>query len=492
LSSFLQTTVLLPVHSRLLCEIISMNKSRPSACPHQDKSITSVLDLYLKLAPVALFARLLKQLQLRRHLGAFTAPVVIWLMIFQYLHPKGSLSVAVQQVVHGLPSTLIPRRCKRMRRRTLSCHTGGYNHARQKLPFEVVRKVSQEIFQQLTVAKKPASDPQMFILDGSTLLMPNTPSLLQAYPPGQNQHGQSHWPIMRILVGHDLDNGIAACPRWGPVNGPRAVSEQSLTEELLDELPAGSGVLGDRNFGVLSVAWATQQRKHPVLLRLTRVRAQSAFGRGFCSGTDMAVEWKPSKADRASHPELPVDCCAQGRLIVRNVYPSDGSAAFKLYLFTTLGLPADEIVRLYGLRWNVETDLRTIKKTIRLEMIRCKTPDMVAKELILAVMAYNLVRAVIEQSAQQTGMDPRQYSFSQVQDVVHTWLPHIASITSERKRKAEYKRMLKCVAQCKLYKRKRPSYPRIVWQRRRKFPSRKEPVSKHLSQTNLLNGSERP
>jgi len=446
----------------------------------------SVLDLYLKLVPVSFFVRLLQHLRLRRHCGTFTVPVVVWLMMFQNLHDRGTLSAAVRQVIRGLPPGLVSRRSKRMRRHKISCHTGGYNYARQNLPLEVVRKVSEEIFQQLKHAKPAAaSDLQMFILDGSTLLMPHTPSLVAAYPPGRNQHGQSHWPIMRILVGHDLDNGIAVCPHWGPANGPKAVSEQALTEKMLDQLPAGSGVLGDRNFGVFSVARAAQQRKHPVLLRLTAVRAQSVFGRVLCSGTDRAVEWKPSKSDRTSHPGLPVDCCVQGRLIVRKVYPSNGGAAFKLYLFTTLDLPSDEIVRLYGLRWNVETDLRTIKKTIRLEMLRCKTPDMIAKELILAVSAYNLVRAVIQESARRTGLDPRQYSFTQVQDLINTWLPHLAIITSERKRKAEFERMMKYVPQCRLYKRKkRPSYPRTIWMRRRKFPTRKGTVNP-TSETNV-------
>jgi hypothetical protein len=157
----------------------------------------------------------------------------------------------------------------------------------------------------------------------------------------------------------------------------------------------------------------------------------------------------------------------------------------QLYLFTTLDLPSDEIVRLYGLRWNVETDLRTIKKTIRLEMLRCKTPDMIAKELILAVSAYNLVRAVIQESARRTGLDPRQYSFTQVQDLINTWLPNLATITSERKRKAEFERMMKYVPQCRLYKRKkRPSYPRTIWMRRRKFPTRKGTVNP-TSETNV-------
>jgi putative transposase len=452
----------------------------------QDAIIPSILDLYLKLVPVVFFVGLVKRLHLRRHRGIFTAPVVVWLMMFQSLHDKGTLSVGVQHVIRGLPSALLSRRSKRVRRRKISCHTGGYNQARQKLPLEAVRKVNQEIFQQLMEAKPKRPDPQMFILDGSTLLMPHTPSLLAVYPPSHNQYGQSHWPIMRVLVAHDVDNGIAVCPQWGPVNGAKAVSEQGLTEQLLDQLPPGAGVMGDRNFGVFSVAWSAQQRMRPVLLRLTTVRAQSAFGRGLCSGTDRTVEWNPSKSDHRKHPGLPVDGCVRGRLIVRNVYSSDGKR-FKLYLFTTLDLPADEVVQLYGLRWNVETDLRTIKKTIRLEMLRCKKPDMVAKELILAVSAYNLVRAVIQESARRTGLDPRQYSFTQVQDLINTWLPNLASITSEGKRKAEFERMMKYVAQCRLYKRKkRPPYPRTIWMRRRKFPTRKGT----LNPANTTNASQ--
>jgi hypothetical protein len=87
----------------------------------------------------------------------------------------------------------------------------------------------------------------------------------------------------------------------------------------------------------------------------------------------------------------------------------------------------------------------------------------------------------------QTGLDPRQYSFTRVQDLINTWLPHLASITSERKRKAEFERMMKYVPQCRLYKRKnRSAYPRTIWLRRRKFPTRKE----KLNQTTSANAVE--
>jgi hypothetical protein len=169
------------------------------------------------------------------------------------------------------------------------------------------------------------------------------------------------------------------------------------------------------------------------------------------------------------------------------VYPSDGSAPIKLYLFTTLDLPPKEIVQIYALRWNVETDLRTIKKTIRLEMLNCQTPEMVSKELILAVTAYNSVRAVINESAHRTGMNPRQYSFSRVQDLINAWLPRIACISSEAERQAEYERMIRYAGQCKLYKRKKlTSYPRAVWHRRRTFPPHKTVPSVQPNQKESL------
>jgi hypothetical protein len=107
-------------------------------------------------------------------------------------------------------------------------------------------------------------------------------------------------------------------------------------------------------------------------------------------------------------------------------------------------------------------------------MLDCQTPEMIAKEIPLAITAYNLVRAVINESARRTGMDPRQYSFSRVLDLINSWLPHLACMTSETEREAEYELMIKYAGQCKLYKRKKAvSYPRAVWHRRRTFPPHK-------------------
>jgi hypothetical protein len=435
--------------------------------------ITSVLTLYLRLVPLTFFTH--SNPKQRRHRCIFSLPVVIWLMIFQRLQDRRTLVVAVQHVIRGLPPELNPRPCKRQRERSVSSNTGSYNKARQKLPLEIVQTVSDQIFDQLMSSE---AGGHLFLLDGTTLTMPCTPSLLEAYPPSRNQNGESHWPILRLLVAHEVHSGIALRPEWGP----KSVSEQRLAETLLKRLPARAGIMGDQNFGVFSIAWAARQLDHPVLLRVTPVRAKRAFGSASNSGTDLKVVWKPSQSERESHPVLPCDASVKGRLIIRKVYPSDDSGPLKLYLFTTLDLLAKEVVQLYAERWNIETDLRAIKRTISLEMLDCKTPDMIAKELTLAITAYNLARAVINESARRTGMDPRQYSFSRVLDLINAWLPHLACITSDAAREEEYERMIRYAGQCKLYKRKKSaSYPREVWYRRRTFPPRKTESSQHDS-----------
>jgi hypothetical protein len=161
--------------------------------------------------------------------------------------------------------------------------------------------------------------------------------------------------------------------------GPKAVSEQAFTEQLLDRLPPHSVLMGDINFGVFSVAFAATGRGHDVLLRLQPNRA-GVVGRGLSlqSGLDQQVCWCPSAYERKQHPDLPADACLRGRLIVQRVTASDGSPV-TLYLFTTLPLTVEQLVQLYGQRWNVETDLRSLKRTVDLQVVRCKSADMIAK-----------------------------------------------------------------------------------------------------------------
>lgn len=445
---------------------------------------SDVLSLYQRLLPASLLQQWQDCAGIRQNNRIYTFLVVMWLLIVQRLYGGAPLEFAVLNLLGGLPANFWPRPCKRLQTwqqdpHSLSSHSGAYKQARQELPLTLVEQTCDRIFDQLTASLEgalPTLKIRAFLLDGTSVRLARTAALRELYPPGFNQYREGHWPLLRLLVAHDLQTGLAMRPVWGAMHGPDAVSEQQLLETAIDRLPSGAALLGDANFGVFSVAYAAMQWDHPVLLRLTIARALRLAGMPLRDRMDQSVLWRPSREDRRSHPQLPADACVRGRLIVRQVQPSNNAIPFLLALFTTLQADQDEILPLYGNRWHIETDLRTLKSTLQLDQLTCTTPDMVAKEMNMAIAAYNLVRAVTCLAAQRSGIPPRSYSFTRVRRVVETFTPLLANAKHEDQARMYFDRMMYYVGQAKLPNRSRPrlSYPREVWPRGDSFPHRKE------------------
>lgn len=416
----------------------------------------------------------------RRNASLYTPRVVLWLLVAQRLAGGAPLETAVLELLRGLPASFWPRPCKRVRQwlqqdRAPSSHTGAYNQARQALPLSVVEQSCDHIFEQLVARMDEGGEEgaRTFVLDGSTIRMAHTPVLREHYPPGSNQYGEGHWPLLRVLVAHDLRTGLAVRPEWGPVHGGEAVSEQGLLEKMLSRLPKGSTVMGDANFGVFSVAYAATQGGHATLLRLTKERARRLAGGSLADGLHRRICWRPSADDRRSHPELPSEACVEGRLMVCQVQPNNGAEPFLLAVFTTLESPEQEVLEQYGERWSIETDLRTLKSTLHLDQLTCTSPNMVAKEIDMGIAAYNLVRAIIGLAAEQSGIDPRRYSFTKVRRIFQTFGPVLANAATPQEAQRIFNQMMCYVQQAKRPRRQRSSYPRAVWRRSGDFPKRK-------------------
>jgi len=426
---------------------------------------SNLLDLYQRTVCGGVLQYLQKQSGMKTKRGVYGAPVVLWLMMLQRLQGRGTLASAVQWLAQGGADALLAD-CQRVRSKRISCRTGGYCQARQRLPKLLCRQVSQEILERLRQvlnATAPSGQANVFVLDGSSLELEHARELVQCYPPASNQHGQSHWPVLRIVVLHDLGTGLAQQPCWGPMFGPQAVSEQQLAEEALRSLPSGSVVVGDRNFGVFSTAFAAQQRGIPVVLRLTDIRARKLAGPLAQPGAHRVV-WKASRWDGGQRRRYPGEAFVEGRLIAARV--GRGKSQQWLYLFTTLELPADEIVELYGRRWTIETDLRSLKRTVRLHHIHAKSEEMMEKEILMAVSAYNLVRAVMCLAARRSRLDPRQLSFAYVFNVVETAWPKLIAAPTKTQHDLAFLRVLDLAAQCTLpRRRKHRSFPRLQWRR---------------------------
>jgi hypothetical protein len=426
--------------------------------------------------------------------GPLSAWLVIWLMIFQRLHPVGTLSVAVRDLVCGSAREWIERPAGGAIQE-LSVNTSAYSQARKRLPLEVAEKVSKAMFESLLGKPKtlPGVEQSVFLLDGTTLLLAHSEDLERAYPAPRNQHGASHWSMVRVLVAHEVISGLAAPLCWGPMNGPQAVSEQGMAKEMLRRLPPGSVALGDRNFGVFSVAYHARQEQHPCLLRLTEVRARKLNGGALPNaGTDRHLVWNCSRWDRGSNPELPQNASVEGRLVVVKVWDEAGKKQ-KLYFFTTMDLPAELLAELYGFRWNIETDLRSLKREVRLHMLTAKSQDMVDKELVLGVAAYNLTRAAINEASEILQVSPRQFSFSVARDTINVFLPRLAAAQNEEEYRQISEQMLRVMRQSMPPQRRkrRPSTPREIWPRPCAFPKRKvSPKRKAAKKSNANRGAK--
>lgn len=408
--------------------------------------------------------------------GPLSPWVVTWLMIYQRLDAQGTLSAAVRHLLTGPVRAFVhwPERASAL---PLSANTSAYSQARGKLPLEVAQQVSELLFKSLQEQPRmlPGLERPVFLLDGSTILITHSPEAAKAYPPARNQHGASHWPVMRVLVAHDVVSGLAAPPCWGPLDGPKAVSEQGLAKDILRRLPVGCGVSGDSNFGVFSMAYHATEQSHPCLFRLTEARARKLNGGCIAppAKTDQKILWSPSRDDLRSNPEIPAAASVAGRLLAFKVRDARGKWQ-KLYFFTTFTLPPEEILRVYGYRWNIETDLRSLKREVRLHMLNVHSADMADKELVLGVAAYNLTRAAMNEAASALNLDPRQFSFSLAQDTLNAFLPLFSQARSDEEREQIMQEMLRVFSYSTLpRRRKRRSTRRAIWPRPCPYPKRK-------------------
>lgn len=423
-----------------------------------------------------LFSELMSEQQWQEFEGSarrsqiYTLPVVIAMMLVQRLNQGGTQQEAVHQVIAGQLNHLLGD-CERVRSGRISSNTGGYARACGRIGVGVVEKACDQLLAELSqrVEAEPELEVPLLLLDGSSLRLEHVKGLLEDFPPGRNQHKEGHWGIVRWVTCHDLQTGIALRPAWGPMYGAEAVSEQQLAEAVLERMPAGSVIVGDANFGVFSVAYAVT-RHHQVLFRLSKPRAQ-ALGAGELLPTgERKIVWRPSHHDRKQHPGLPPEAEIEGRLIAVT------RPGFRetLYLFTTLQAPWEKVVNWYGQRWNIEVDLRTLKGTMRLHQLRGKSTEAVEKELLIAVVAYGLVRAFMALAARAQGLSPRRLSFTRAYGLLNAMIGKLCVVDVQQRQQA-YDRILVYMGQSKLPKRSQPrTYPREVWYIGKGYPRRKD------------------
>lgn len=401
----------------------------------------------------------------------YSLRVVIWMMLLQRLDERGTQQRAVHGIAEGHLERLLPD-SKRVREGRISQNTGAYARACGRLSMETTEQVCDEVLAELSqrIAPEPELDRPVMLLDGSSLSVEHSPTLLDAFPAGRNPRGLGHWGTVKWVALHDVRTGIALRPEWGPMYGPEAVSEQALAKRAVERTAARSVIVGDGNFGIFSFAYAVVGSKREALFRLTKARAQALGAKRLPANGECRVCWKPSRFERKKYPELSADAQIEGRLIV----VTQKGFRDSWYLFTTLSeeTEAEKIVAWYRKRWNLELDLRTLKGTLHLRHLQGKSKTAVEKELLIAVVAYGFVRALMGEAAQRAGLHPRELSFTRAHGLLNAMTGKLCSPHVDERQKA-YDRLLDYIGQAKLPKRsKARSYPRAVWGSGKYYPGR--------------------
>jgi hypothetical protein len=350
----------------------------------------------------------------------FAPATTVWGFLSQVLSDDHSCRDAVARVlahraVGGLPAC--------------SPNTAGYCKARGRLPTEVLRTLARGAAQQLQAAA--AADwkwrgRSVFVADGSHVSMPDTPANQAAYPQVYNQQPGLGFPLARIAVLLSLATGachdLVAAPYAGKGTG-----ETTLLRQMYGSLRPGDVVLADAVFDNFFLASELRARGVDLVARRKYDRAGSRVVR---RGPGWVVRvWrrpnKPRGMTAAQYRTYPKT------LRIRQVDVDARAAnnrAERFQVVTTILDPAAagrEIGALYERRWDGELDLRSIKVTMKMDILRCRTPGMVEKELWAHLLAYNLLRAVMARAAARAGIPPREVSFKGAKQVVTAFAPRL-------------------------------------------------------------------
>lgn len=432
------------------------------------KKLKDPLSFYEKVISEDFIGNLLEAEGVSVRAGIYSASVVIWLMISQRLKPNKSLAKVIEDFRREGAGSLLSRTdgSIRARNKRISSSTGGYSHARERLSLNVVEQVADKLLDSIQQQRMLSNNQDIYVIDGTTLRIAHTPLNLLEYPQYRNQHGKAHFPLVRMCLATNVQTGVALRPSFGPYNGSKAVSELSLSDRVITALPKGSLVIGDRYFGCFRFAAQGVAQGHDVLCRLKEKNTHRYIGKTGTALGEKEFTWSASSREALKYPEFG-EQKVKGKIVWLTM-KRKGFRDEKLFLFTSLNLPVKEIAKLYALRWNVETDIRDIKSTLAMNFIQAKSPEIIAKEIILGVCAYNLIRLVIDSAADHLKVPHRNFSFSLVLYRIDSLHSAMMSDKSDPQVQKAIERALMDIKSLLLPKRKkrRPTEPRRIWRKK--------------------------
>lgn len=404
----------------------------------------------------------------------FSTEITLWAFLAQTLRDgKGaSCASAVAEITTYMLQT---------DRQPPAGDTGDYCRARAKLSLPALRHLVVESAEQV---ERKAEEYWLWnglhakLVDGFTFTMADTPKNQEEFPQLSTQRPGVGFPIARCCTVVSSATACVCDMAVGPYEG-KETGESALLREILDTFNENDVAVFDRYYCSFMMLAILLLRGVHACTRLHQRRV-SDFRRGRRLGPDdHLITWdrptRPPWMSEELYAQIPETLTLRE---IRFDVAVPGRRTEAITVITTLTDSdtywAQDIATLYGLRWNVELDIRDIKQTLGLDHLRCKSPHMVRRELWVTLLAYNLIRKVIATSAAMHDKQPRRLSFTLTcQTVLASWI--LLSTGSARNAHQLWAVALANIADHEVPLRPGRIEPRVLKRRRHRYPLMHEP-----------------
>jgi hypothetical protein len=360
-----------------------------------------------------------------------------------------------------------------------SVDTSAYCQARQRLPEKLLQQLFGKVAQSLeTKATKEYlwCGRHVKVVDGSCVSMPDTPENQVAYPQPSSQATGCGFPLAKIGVLFSIATGAAIALVIDVFN----THDVKLARKLYQFLEAGDVLLGDRAFCsyadlvfIKNYGCDAVLRKHQG--RLTQMKKGKRIG-----SSDQLITWhkpktRPQGLSKEEFSALPKT------LTVREVHYYICIPGFRTKQVTLITTLLDEqvycwqeLLKIYEFRWQVELDLKHIKSTLGMDILRGKTPQMVRKEIYVYLLAYNLLRTVMWQAGTTNGVHPLRLSLQGTRQHLDNFREQLVS-AGRKKCQRLYRTLLELIAHKPVPIRYGRIEPRVRKRRPKSYPVMKQP-----------------
>jgi Transposase DDE domain len=403
----------------------------------------------------------------------FSPVTTIWGFLSQVLGEDHSCRDAVSRIIAHRAAVGL---------NVCSPNTASYCNARARIPTAVLRCLARLTAEQLQASLPGAwkwNGSSVFIADGSHVSMPDTQENQAVYPQPVVQQPGIGFPLARVAVLLSLATGACHDLAIAPYTG-KGTGETTLLRQMYDSLSPGDVVVADALFDNYFLACEFRQRGFQLVARVQaeRVGSQTVENR---PDSDVIIWQRPNKPRGMTGEEYRR---YPGTLTMRQVSVdacNRNNRAERFKVVTTIldaSIGGGQIGELYEKRWSGEVDIRSIKSTMKMDVLRCKTPEMVEKEIWAHLLAYNLLRTVMAVAASEHHMEPREISFKGAKQALTAFAPKLeAALPEQRMRLVDA--MLKAVAYQRVGNRPGRWEPRAV--KRRPKPCKRLGHPRHIA-----------